>query len=125
MMSRKINPHRLTYHLLKTMHAPHELVYLDLLRPVKGIRSEYKFVVTAIDGFSRLLATRLIKDRWAQTVMVAIIDIFRQEMGVPSRIVVDRGNEFTAVDTRALNESKLDMKMSFIPAGEHQQNLVE
>ena len=90
-----------------------------------GIRSEYKYVLTALDGFPQLLATRPIQNRWALMVMAAIIDIFRQEMGVPSRIVVDRGNEFTAVDTRALNESKLDMKMSFIPAGEHQQNLVE
>ena len=57
--------------------------------------------------------------------MAANHNIFNREMGIPNRIVVDRGTELTAVDTRALVESKLGMKMISIPAGKHQQNLVE
>ena len=124
-MSRKTNPHKLAYHLLEMVHSPRKLVYLDILGLVTGIRSEYRYIHTALDGFSRLLATRLIKNRQAPTIMVAIHDIFSQEMGVPNRIVMDRVSEFTAVDNRASVESELGMKMTLIPAGEHQQNLVE
>ena len=56
---------------------------------------------------------------------MAIHDIFSQEMGVPNQVIVDRGSKFLAVDTRALVESQLGVKMTFIQAGEHQQNLVE
>ena len=46
-------------------------------------------------------------------------------MGVPNWVIVDRGSELIAVDTRALVESHLGVKMTFIPAGKHQQNLME
>ena len=47
------------------------------------------------------------------------------EMGVPAKIVADRGGKFVSMDTRALVEGQLGVKLMFIPAGEHQQNLVE
>ena len=46
------------------------------------------------------------------------------KMGVPAKLIADRGSEFISMDTRALVEGQLDVKMVFIPAGEHQQNLV-
>ena len=46
-------------------------------------------------------------------------------MGIPSWVIVNRGSVFVAQDTRALMEGELGVKMSFIPTGEHQQNLVE
>ena len=75
-LSRNINPNKLVHHPLETVHAPSELAYLDILGPVTGIRSEYRYILTAIDGFSRLLATRPIKNRCAQTVVSAIREIF-------------------------------------------------
>ena len=53
------------------------------------------------------------------------MDIFSKEMGVLARVITDRGAEFVSTDTRALLEHNLGVTMSFIPAGEHQQNLVE
>ena len=47
------------------------------------------------------------------------------QMGIPNRVIVDWRSKFIAVDTRALLESQLGVKMTFIPAGEHPQNLVE
>ena len=47
------------------------------------------------------------------------------EMGVPAKLIADRGSEFISMDTRTLVEGQLGIKMIFIPAGEHQQNLVE
>ena len=46
-------------------------------------------------------------------------------MSVPARVIVDRGTEFISTDMRAVLEKSLGVNMSFIPAGEHQQNLVE
>ena len=38
-MSVKVNPCNLVYHLLETVHRPYELVNMNLLGPVTGIRS--------------------------------------------------------------------------------------
>ena len=119
-MSRWVNPHELVYHTLETVHMPRELAYLDIIGPVTGIRSEYKYLLTVIDSFSRLLATHPLQNRWAKTVVDAIYDIFGKEMSIPSWVIVDRGSEFVAQDTRALIESQLDVKMSFIPDSKHQ-----
>ena len=58
MMSRRINPREMSYHPLETAHAPRQIFYMDLLGPVTGIKSEHRYVLTMLDGFSRLLATR-------------------------------------------------------------------
>ena len=101
------------------------MVYIDVLGPVTGIWSDYRYVLTVLDGYSRLLATRPMPNKRARTVADAAIDIFNKEMGVPERIIADCGSEFVATDTRALLEHHLGITMSFIHAGEHQQNLVE
>ena len=125
MMSRTVDPKSMGYHPLEQTHAPRQLFYIDLIGPVTGIRSEQKYVLTCLDAFSRLLATRPIPNRRAKTVVAALHSIFTAEMGVPARVVCDRGSEFTSMDTRALMEGQLGVKMVYIPAGEHQQNLVE
>ena len=38
LMSRRVNPHELAYHLLETVHQPRELAYLDIIGPVTGIK---------------------------------------------------------------------------------------
>ena len=53
------------------------------------------------------------------------MDIFSKEIGVLARVITDRGSEFVSTDTQALLEHNLGVTMSSIPAGEHQQNLVE
>ena len=124
-MSRSINPRELAYHPLEVAHAPRQTFYMDLLGPVTGIKSEQRFVLTMIDAFSRLLATRPIPNRRAKTVAAAVHNVLTTEMGIPAKIICDRGSEFISMDTRALVESQLGVKLVFIPAGEHQQNLVE
>ena len=98
---------------------------MDLISPITGIKSENRFILTVIDGDSRFLATRPIPNRQAQMVANAALDIFSREMGVPAKVITDRGSEFVSTDTRALLERSLGVVMSFIPEGEHQQNLVE
>ena len=64
------------------------------------------------------------KNRRAATVTGAMHSMFSQELGYPNRVIVDRGSKFTAIDTRVLME-EMGVKLTFIPAGEHQQNFVE
>ena len=40
------------YWSCRNHHAPCELAYLDILGPVTGIRSEYRYLLMAINGFS-------------------------------------------------------------------------
>ena len=87
---------------------------MDLIGPITGIKRENRFVLTVVDGYSRFLATRPIPNH-----------LFSREMGVPARIITDRGSEFVSTDTQAVLEKSLGVVMSFIPAGKHQQNLVE
>ena len=54
----------------------------------------------------------------------AMHSLFSQELGFLSRVIVDRGSRFTTINTRVLME-EMGVKMTFILAGEHQQNLVE
>ena len=101
------------------------MAYLDILGPVTGIKSEYHYVLTVLNGYSKLLANCPIPNSLAKTIVAAIHDVFSWEIGVPGRVITDRGTEFVSTGTRALLEGQLGVKMLFIPAGEHQQNLVE
>ena len=58
----------MVHHPLEVVHQPREVVYVDLIGPVTGIRSEYRKVLTCVDGYSRYLVTRLIPDKQARTV---------------------------------------------------------
>ena len=69
----------------------HTMVYCDLIGPVTGIRSQYRYVLTCIDGYSRYLATWPIPDKKARTVAVAIHSIMCAEMSYQTRITADRG----------------------------------
>ena len=102
MMSRGVNPHKLSYHPLEIVHKPRQVLYI--LGPVTSIKTEQHFVLTLLDGYSRLLATRPIPNRRAKTVVAAVHDVLTREIGVPAKIVADRGLEFVSADTRALVE---------------------
>ena len=99
-------------------------MYCDLIGPVAGIGRRNRYVLTCIDGYSRFLATRVIPNKLAETVSSSLTDMFMKEVRIPHVVVADRGGEFTAIDTRAAM-SILGIQNKFIPAGEHQLNLVE
>ena len=44
------------YHPLEQVYEPRQVVYLDLLGPISGTGSESRFVITALDRFSRYLS---------------------------------------------------------------------
>ena len=91
----------MSHHPLETVHQPRDVVYVDLIGPVTGIRSQYNYVLTCVDGYSRYLATRPIQNKRSQTVAAAIHDVMCRELGFARRLTADKGSEFVAVDTRA------------------------
>ena len=97
---------------------------MDLIGPVTSIRSQYRYVLTCVDGYSRYLATRPIADKRARTVAAAIHNIMCVEMSFSTRITADRRSEFVAVDTRA-TLAEMGVEIRYIPAGEHQLSLCE
>merc|ERR1712055_400794 len=123
-LQRPANIKRHNHHPLETVHRPRDVVYVDLLGPVTGIRSEYNYVLTCVDGFSRYCATWPIRNKKATTVARAIHDVMCRELGFATRLTADRGSEFVAMDTRAAL-SAMGVEMRYIPAGEHQLNACE
>ena len=94
-------------------------MYMDILGLVTSIKSEYRYVLTIVDGFSRLLATCPIPNHRAKMVVAAAHDMFSREMGIPARVITNCGSEFVSTDMWALLQSQLGVKMEFIPASEH------
>ena len=44
------------YHPLEQVFGPRQVVYLDLLGPISGTSLENRFVLTALDGYSKYLS---------------------------------------------------------------------
>ena len=114
LLQRRVSLKDLKHHPLEAVHAPREVAYVDLIGPIQNSGSKYRFIVTAVDGFSRYLATRPIMDKKAQTVAGALHSMFTAELGFPARVIADRGSEFVAADTRLAMET-LGVRLQFIP----------
>ena len=97
---------------------------MDLIRPVIGIRLSFRYILTTVDSFSRLLAMWPVWNKKVATVAAGIHSILSTKMGYGNQIIVNSGSELLAVDTRALLED-LGVKMELIPGSKHQHNLVE
>ena len=53
------------YHSLEHAYEPRQVVYLDLLGPISGINLGARYVLTALDGYSRFLSIHPIKSKKA------------------------------------------------------------
>ena len=92
-LQRLTNLKGMAHHLLETVYRPREVVYVDLVGQVTGIRSQYKYVLTCVDGYLNYLATRPIQSERGRTVAAAIHDVMCREMSFPTRLTADRGSE--------------------------------
>ena len=61
-------------------------------RSKKG--TEYNFVLVCVDDFSNFFMIELIKNKWAATVLNAIIKIIQRVKSMPVFIYCDKGSEF-------------------------------
>lgn len=72
-------------------------IHIDLVGPLP-ISNEFRYVLTCIDKFSRWPVAIPIEDIYAETVAIALINvwIWIAQYGVPSRITTDQGEQFEA-----------------------------
>jgi transposase InsO family protein len=64
--------------------------------------SNYKYILTVIDVFSRYAFARPLKTKTGTEVASALKSIFIEENRIPSKLHVDQGGEFYSRNTRAL-----------------------
>ena len=99
-------------------------VYVDLIGPV-SVDSEFKYLLTLMDGFTKFAAVFPLRTKRAREVTEALVIMLSGVFGgAPLRIICDRGTEFIARCTRTTMKM-MGHNIEFIPADLHQANLVE
>ena len=72
---------------------PLDLISIDLWSSGVTSRSDNKYVLTIIDGFSKFVQVKVLKDKSAELVAAALVEYFTT-FGYPSRVHSDQGKEF-------------------------------
>ncbi|KAF9761511.1 Gag-Pol polyprotein, partial [Nosema granulosis] len=80
---------------------PNELWEVDLVGPLID-EGRSKYILTAIDHYSKWLETRTLEGKSSKTLVGAIKDIILKKHGTPTRILSDNGLEFDNKDVREL-----------------------
>ena len=80
---------------------PLDLLSIDLWSPGVTSRSDNKYVLTIIDGFSKFVQVKLLKDKSEEAVAHALVDFFTT-FGYPTRVHSDLGSEFVNKTIKAV-----------------------
>jgi len=92
-----------------TSAAPGEVWVVDLLHFPEAYGDKY--VLVAVDAYSRWVEVSAIADKKAATVMDAVVrEIFTNTAGVPKEIISDQGSEFKGVFAEALKLMQVQQK---------------
>ena len=77
-----------------TAGAPMEKVHIDILGPLPETPRKNKYVLLAVDQFSKWIEGVALPDQKAETIADAMVNQFFSRMGCPMEIVSDRGTNF-------------------------------
>lgn len=82
-------------HPIEKKEIPFHTIHLDHLGPF--VKSKYgnAYILTIVDGFTKYVFARPVKDTKSKTVIKILQSIF-QDFGTPTRIISDRGTAFTS-----------------------------
>lgn len=84
------------WHPLDKGSEPFHTIHLDHVGPFILTERDNKYVLTIVDGFSKYVVLKAVKDVTA-TETIYYVTEFICNYGKPTRIVTDRGTAFTAV----------------------------
>lgn len=82
-------------HPIEKVERPFHTLHLDHLGPFVRSKSSNNYILTIVDGFTKYLFARPVKDTKTKTVIKVLENLF-VDFGVPHRIVSDRGTAFTS-----------------------------
>lgn len=75
---------------------PFHTIHIDHLGPFVKSKNGNSYILTVVDGFTKYLFARAVRDTKTKTTIKALIGIF-YDFGLPSRIISDRGTSFTSL----------------------------
>lgn len=102
-----------------------EQIQMDLidLKELAKFNEGYKYLILAIDIFTKKIKIIPLKNKKAQTTLDAIKTIFRDMGKYPDYLVTDQGSEFTNKKVKDfLNQRGIKY---FYPSGEHKASIAE
>ena len=73
---------------------PHEMWEIDIIGYFRESQRGYKFILVAIDHYSKWVETKAIKTKDMKTVIEAIKELIIEKHGIPEKIYTDNGLEF-------------------------------
>ena len=99
-----------------------EIVAFDYIGPLPETLHKKKFVILAIDHFTRFVDAKAVKDQMAER-FVRYFAAFCSRFGIPSKIVTDNGKQF---DNKCLDSirEQFGTEHQITPAGHSQGNSI-
>lgn len=82
-------------HPIPKVEVPFDTLHMDHLGPFVRSKSRNSYILTIVDGFTKYLFARPVRDTKTRTVIKVLQNLFH-DFGVPRRIISDRGTAFTS-----------------------------
>ena len=112
-------------HVPRVSHQQNEVLYMDLIGPFPPTVSEYRYILTCMDGFSRYIMVAPLKGKSAKEVTAAMVNTWiKGGGGIPRSVYMDQGKEFTATLSQMCYK-QLGIEIHFAVADNHQSNPIE
>lgn len=80
---------------IEKVSIPFHTIHIDHLGPFVKSKNGNVYIFTIVDGFTKYLFVRAVKDTKTKTTVKVLLNIF-YDFGLPSRIISDRGTSFTS-----------------------------
>lgn len=80
---------------IEKVSIPFHTIHIDHLGPFVKSKNGNAYILTIVDGFTKYLFVRAVKDTKTKTTVKVLLNVF-YDFGLPSRIISDRGTSFTS-----------------------------
>lgn len=92
-------------HPIPKVEQPFLVLHLDHLGPFVRSKARNSYILTIVDGFTKYLFAKPVKDTKTKSVIKALESLFA-DFAVPRRIITDRGTAFTSAQFKEFCVSK-------------------
>lgn len=90
---------------IEKVEQPFHTLHLDHLGPFVKSKTGNNYILTIVDGFTKYVFARPVKDTKTKTVIKVLDNLFI-DFGIPHRIISDRGTAFTSAEFKNFCISK-------------------